>query len=128
MRAAEDGLNYAELKEEAWAANMELHRRGLVLYTWGNVSQLDRERSVFAIKPSGMPYERLTADDMVVVDLDGQSVEGKLRPSSDTKTHAHLYRQFDGIGGRFGRRRDETYRVSARRMPTTPMARSPARQ
>jgi len=99
VRAAENGLKYGELKEQAWAANMELSRRGLVLYTWGNVSQLDREQAVFAIKPSGIPYEELTADDMVVVDLDGRSVDGSLRPSSDTKTHACLYRHFDAIGG-----------------------------
>lgn len=78
---------------------MELHRRGLVLYTWGNVSQLDRERGVFAIKPSGVPYEALTAEDMVVVDLDNVRVEGTLKPSSDTRTHTHLYRHFDWIGG-----------------------------
>lgn len=92
-------MSYKELKTQAWEANMELHRRGLVLYTWGNVSQLDRARGVFAIKPSGVPYERLTADDMVVVDLDNQRVEGKLKPSSDTKTHTHLYKHFETIGG-----------------------------
>lgn len=92
-------MSYAELKQQAWQANMELHHRGLVLYTWGNVSQLDRDRGVFAIKPSGVPYERLSADDMVVVDLDNRTIEGSLKPSSDTRTHTHLYRHFDSIGG-----------------------------
>jgi len=92
-------MSYTDLKYQAWEANMELNRRGLVLYTWGNVSQLDRDRGVFAIKPSGVPYEQLTADDMVVVDLDNERVEGTLRPSSDTRTHAHLYRHFESIGG-----------------------------
>jgi L-ribulose-5-phosphate 4-epimerase len=92
-------MSYGELKHAAWEANMELNARGLVLYTWGNVSQIDRERGVLAIKPSGVPYERLTADDMVVVDLDNQRVEGHLNPSSDTRTHTHLYRHFEAIGG-----------------------------
>jgi len=92
-------LSYKDLKQAAWEANMELNARGLVLYTWGNVSQLDRTRGVLAIKPSGVPYERLTADDMVVVDLDNQPVEGRLNPSSDTRTHTHLYRHFADIGG-----------------------------
>jgi L-ribulose-5-phosphate 4-epimerase len=78
---------------------MELDRRGLVLYTWGNVSQLDRSRGVFAIKPSGVPYDELTADDMVLVDLDNRRVEGRLNPSSDTRTHSHLYRSFESVGG-----------------------------
>lgn len=92
-------MNYTELKREVWEANMELHSRGLVLYTWGNVSQIDRDRGVLAIKPSGVPYERLTADDMVVLDLENQRVEGRLNPSSDTRTHTHLYRHFADIGG-----------------------------
>jgi len=92
-------MSYTELKQQAWQANMELQQRGLVLYTWGNVSQLDRDHGVFAIKPSGVPYERLKADDMVVVDLDSHVVEGALKPSSDTRTHAHLYRHFESIGG-----------------------------
>lgn len=92
-------MSFAALKQAAWEANMELNARGLVLYTWGNVSQIDRERGVLAIKPSGVPYERLTADDMVVVDLDNRRVEGALNPSSDTRTHAHLYRHFPDIGG-----------------------------
>ncbi len=92
-------MSYADLRQAAWEANMELNARGLVLYTWGNVSQIDRDRGVLAIKPSGVPYERLTADDMVVVDLDNRRVEGKLNPSSDTRTHTHLYRHFPDIGG-----------------------------
>ncbi len=91
--------SFDELKERAWQANMEIPRRGLVIYTFGNVSAFDAERGVFAIKPSGVAYERLTAADMVVVDLDAKVVEGVLRPSSDTKTHAALYRAFPGIGG-----------------------------
>ena len=92
-------MSNKELKRQAWEANMELNRRGLVLYTWGNVSQLDRPRGIFAIKPSGVPYEELTADDMVVVDLDNRRVEGRLNPSSDTRTHSHLYRSFESVGG-----------------------------
>lgn len=92
-------MSYSDLKREAWEANMELNRRGLVLYTWGNVSQIDRDKGVFAIKPSGVPYETLTAEDMVVVDLDNAVIEGRLNPSSDTRTHTHLYRQFEEIGG-----------------------------
>lgn len=91
--------SYGELKEEAWRANMEIPRRGLAIYTFGNVSALDAARAVFAIKPSGVAYESLTAADMVVVDLEGKVVEGTLRPSSDTRTHAALYRAFQGIGG-----------------------------
>jgi L-ribulose-5-phosphate 4-epimerase len=88
-----------ELKELAWRANMEIPRQRLAIYTFGNVSALDAERAVFAIKPSGVAYDRLTSNDMVVVDLEGKLVEGELRPSSDTKTHAALYRSFPGIGG-----------------------------
>jgi L-ribulose-5-phosphate 4-epimerase len=91
--------SYDELKEQAWRSNMEIPRRGLAIYTFGNVSSFDAARGVFAIKPSGVAYEGLTADDMVVVDLDAKVVEGTLRPSSDTKTHAALYRAFPGIGG-----------------------------
>jgi L-ribulose-5-phosphate 4-epimerase len=88
-----------DLKEQAWQANMEIPRRGLAIYTFGNVSAFDAGRAVFAIKPSGVAYETLTAADMVVVDLDSKVVEGDLRPSSDTKTHAALYKAFQGIGG-----------------------------
>jgi L-ribulose-5-phosphate 4-epimerase len=91
--------SYAELKERSWQANMEIPRRGLAIYTFGNVSAFDAGRAVFAIKPSGVAYESLTPADMVVVDLESKVVEGQLRPSSDTKTHAALYRAFQGIGG-----------------------------
>lgn len=90
---------YEDLKELAWRANLEIPRRGLALYTFGNVSALDAERGAFAIKPSGVDYESLTAADMVVVDLDAKVIEGTLRPSSDTRTHAALYRAFQGISG-----------------------------
>lgn len=91
--------SYGELKEQAFRANLEIPRRGLAIYTFGNVSAFDAGRGVFAIKPSGVVYESLTAADMVVVDLESKVVEGTLRPSSDTKTHAALYRAFPGIGG-----------------------------
>lgn len=92
-------MTYTELKEQVYEANLELDRRGLVVYTFGNVSQVDRDRGVAAIKPSGVAYGDLTVGDIVVVDLDNQVVEGDLRPSSDTKTHTHLYRALAGIGG-----------------------------
>jgi len=92
-------MSYTELKREVFEANLELQKRGLVIYTFGNVSQIDRAKGVIAIKPSGVAYEDMRADDMVIVDLDNQIVEGKLRPSSDTKTHTHLYRHFNDIGG-----------------------------
>ena len=89
-----------ELKRLAYEANMELYHRGLVVYTWGNVSEIDRARGLVAIKPSGVPYEELTADMIVVLALeDGRVVEGSLRPSSDAPTHLALYRAFEGIGG-----------------------------
>jgi L-ribulose-5-phosphate 4-epimerase len=91
--------SYDQLKAEAWEANLEIPRRGLAIYTFGNVSAFDAQRGVLAIKPSGVVYDSLTAADMVVVDLDGKVVEGSLRPSSDTKTHVALYRAFPGIGG-----------------------------
>jgi len=90
---------FDDLKERAWRANMELPRRKLVVYTFGNASAIDRERGVFAIKPSGVPYEDLAPSDMVVVGLDGVTAEDSLHPSSDTKTHAVLYRAFPDIGG-----------------------------
>ncbi|MCE5249521.1 L-ribulose-5-phosphate 4-epimerase [bacterium] len=88
-----------ELRERVWEANMELPRRNLVIYTFGNASGIDRDRGVFAIKPSGVPYEDLTPDSMVLVDLENTVVEGTLNPSSDTKTHTVLYRNFPSIGG-----------------------------
>ncbi len=90
---------YAELKQKAWECNLELPRRKLVMYTFGNASAIDRNRGVFAIKPSGVDYGALKPEDMVVVDLDNRIVEGTLRFSSDTKTHAVLYRNFLEIGG-----------------------------
>jgi len=90
---------YQELKERAWNANQEIPRRGLAIYTFGNVSAFDSERGVVAIKPSGVPYDELKIDDLVVVDLEGKVVEGKLRPSSDTPTHLVLYRNWKGLGG-----------------------------
>lgn len=92
-------MSYLELKREVYEANMELQRRNLVVYTWGNVSQIDRTKGVIAIKPSGVAYEKLTPDDIVIVDLENNIVDGKMRPSSDTKTHTHLYRHFETIGG-----------------------------
>ena len=92
-------MSYTELKREVYEANMELQRRNLVVYTWGNVSQIDRAKGVIGIKPSGVAYEVMTPDDIVIVDLENQIVEGKMRPSSDTKTHTHLYRHFESIGG-----------------------------
>jgi L-ribulose-5-phosphate 4-epimerase len=90
---------YQNLKEEAYAANMEIPRHGLAVYTFGNVSAFDAGEGVFAIKPSGMAYDQLKVDDMVVVDLENNIVEGTMNPSSDTKTHIVLYRNFKGIGG-----------------------------
>ena len=92
-------MSLVELKRQAYEANMELDKRGLVVYTFGNVSQLDRDKGLIAIKPSGVPYDELSADQMVVVDLENNIVEGKLYPSSDTKTHTYLYRHFGTIGG-----------------------------
>ncbi|HEX7057114.1 MAG TPA: L-ribulose-5-phosphate 4-epimerase [Bacilli bacterium] len=88
-----------QLKEAVLTANLELPRRRLVMFTWGNVSGIDRERGLMVIKPSGVAYEKLRRDDMVVTDLDGNVVEGKLRPSSDTPTHVVLYKAFPQIGG-----------------------------
>ena len=90
---------YRELKERSWAANQEIPRRGLAIYPFGNASALDADRGVIAIKPSGVAYDALAVDDMVVLDLEGKIVEGKLRPSSDTATHLVLYRSFKGVGG-----------------------------
>ena len=87
------------LKKAVWQANMELPRRGLVTYTWGNVSGIDREKGLVVIKPSGVAYEELTPDSLVVVDLDGAVAEGALKPSSDTRTHLELYKAFPALGG-----------------------------
>ena len=88
-----------ELKEKVYLANMELPKRGLVTYTWGNVSGIDREKGLFVIKPSGVEYDELKPSDMVVLDLQGNQIEGDMNPSSDTKTHMVLYNAFPQIGG-----------------------------
>ncbi|MCD7755086.1 MAG: L-ribulose-5-phosphate 4-epimerase [Firmicutes bacterium] len=88
-----------QLKQAVYEANMELPRRGLVTFTWGNVSGIDREKGLFVIKPSGVEYDVLRPEDLVVLDLDGNKVEGKLNPSSDTKTHLELYKAFPELGG-----------------------------
>jgi L-ribulose-5-phosphate 4-epimerase len=88
-----------ELKQQVYEANMLLPRYNLVTFTWGNVSGIDREKNLFVIKPSGVPYEELTPEDMVVMDLEGNKVEGDLNPSSDTATHLELYKAFPSIGG-----------------------------
>ncbi len=89
-----------DLKQEVCAANLELAARGVVIYTWGNVSGIDREKGLVVIKPSGVDYDGMKPEDMVVVDLEsGKTVEGKWKPSSDTKTHLELYRQFPALGG-----------------------------
>lgn len=87
------------LKEQVFKANLDLVKHNLVIFTWGNVSGIDRETGLVVIKPSGVSYDTMTVDDMVVVDLDGNVVEGNLRPSSDTPTHLELYRSFQDIGG-----------------------------
>ncbi|MDR1575885.1 MAG: L-ribulose-5-phosphate 4-epimerase AraD [Treponema sp.] len=92
-------MEYKNLREEAFEANLEINRQNLAIYTWGNSSALDPDKGVFAIKPSGVPYDKLSPESMVVVDLDGKTVEGALNPSSDTKTHQVLYREFSGIRG-----------------------------
>ncbi len=90
-----------QLKQQVYEANMELPRRGLVTYTWGNVSGFDKETGYFAIKPSGVEYDDLKPEDMVIMDLNGNQIEGSYRPSSDTATHIELYKAFQdqGIGG-----------------------------
>ena len=88
-----------ELKKAVYEANMLLPKYNLVTFTWGNVSQIDRETGYFAIKPSGVDYEKLTPDDMVIMDLEGNKIEGRYNPSSDTPTHLELYRAFPKIGG-----------------------------
>lgn len=88
-----------QLKEIVYLANLELPKRGLITFTWGNVSAIDRERGCLVIKPSGVEYETMKAKDMVVVDLDGNCVEGRYRPSSDTATHIELYKKYGELGG-----------------------------
>lgn len=88
-----------ELKQKVFKANLDLVRQGLVIFTWGNVSGIDRASGLVVIKPSGVEYDGMSPDDMVVVDLDGKRVEGKYKPSSDTATHLVLYRAFPNVGG-----------------------------
>lgn len=90
---------YKAIKEECYEANLQLPKLGLVLFTFGNVSVVDRDKAVFAIKPSGVPYEKLQPDDIVIMDFDANVIEGSMRPSSDTKTHAVLYKNWEKIGG-----------------------------
>jgi L-ribulose-5-phosphate 4-epimerase len=90
---------YTALKQECYEANMQLNALDLVVYTFGNVSAVDRENGVFAIKPSGVPYEDLKPEDIVILDFDNNIIEGSLRPSSDTKTHAYLYKNWPNVGG-----------------------------
>jgi len=94
-----NNTKYNAIREAAYNANMQLPKLGLVLFTFGNVSAADHKLGVFAIKPSGVPYEDLSPAKMVIVDFDGKTIEGKLRPSSDTKTHAVLYKHWPKIGG-----------------------------
>ncbi len=90
---------FKSLREECYEANIQLNNLGLVIFTFGNVSALDKEKAVFAIKPSGVPYEILKPQDIVIMDFDAKVVDGTMRPSSDTKTHAQLYKNWEGIGG-----------------------------
>lgn len=92
-------MEFKEIREAAYEANMQLPELGLVLFTFGNASAVDRDRGMFAIKPSGVPYKDLTPASMVVVDFDANTIDGELRPSSDTKTHAVLYKHWEDIGG-----------------------------
>ena len=87
------------LKKEVYEANMALVKHDLIVFTWGNVSGIDREKGLFVIKPSGVEYDKLTPEDMVVVDLEGNVVEGRYKPSSDTPTHLELYKAFPTLGG-----------------------------
>ena len=91
--------SFQTLKKECYDANIELNALGLVIHTFGNVSAVDRAQKVFAIKPSGVPYPQLKAEDMVIVDFNNNIIEGKLKPSSDTPTHAYLYKKWETIGG-----------------------------
>ena len=124
-----------KLKHAVYEANMELPHRGLVTYTWGNVSGIDRERGLVVIKPSGVSYDELTPDDLVVLDLDGKVVDGKLNPSSDTKTHLELYRRSRRSAASSiriapmpwaGRRPDGIFPPMERPTQTTSTARFPA--
>ena len=123
-----------ELKEKVFKANLDLVKHNLVIFTWGNVSGIDREKGLVVIKPSGVDYDVMKASDMVVVDLEtGKVVEGDLNPSSDTPTHLVLYRAFPELGTHIqptplrGRKREKTSPTSAPHMPTTSTMPSHAR-
>lgn len=92
-------MSIQELKQQVFQANLDIVKHGLVIFTWGNVSGIDREKGWVVIKPSGVSYNNMKAEDMVVVDLDGNTVEGRLKPSSDTPTHVELYKAFPSVGG-----------------------------
>lgn len=92
-------MNLKELREQVWRANLELKAQNLIIYSWGNVSGIDREKGIVLIKPSGIDYDALRPEDLVALDLNGKVVEGTLRPSSDTPTHLELYRRFEQVGG-----------------------------
>ena len=121
-----------ELKEKVFHANLELVKHGLVIFTWGNVSAIDRESGLVVIKPSGVSYDEMKAEDMVVVDLDGKVVEGRLKPSSDTPTHVELYKAewytLTLLMRLPGHRRDATFRTSERLTRIISMMPFPARQ
>lgn len=111
-----------ELKKQVYEANMELPRYGLVTFTWGNVSGIDKESGLFVIKPSGVDYEKLTPEDMVVMDLQGNKIEGRFKPSSDTPTHLEIYKAFPEVGELYipillmlqaGHRQEEEFPVMA---------------
>ena len=114
------------LKEKVFRANLDLVKHGLVIFTWGNVSAIDRENNLVVIKPSGVSYETMVAADMVVVDLDGNIVEGGLRPSSDMPTHLMLYKAFSEIGG-IVHKPAGIFPTSGRLMPITSTMRFRAR-
>ena len=92
-------MDFKDLKEQVYEANMEIPKQRLAIYTFGNVSAIDRAKGIIGIKPSGVPYSDLTVDDIVILDLEGRVVDGTMRPSSDTKTHILLYQNFETIGG-----------------------------
>ena len=92
-------MDFKDLKEQVYEANMEIPKQRLAIYTFGNVSAIDRVKGMIGIKPSGVPYSDLTVNDIVILDLEGRVVDGKMRPSSDTKTHILLYQNFETIGG-----------------------------
>src|SRR4051794_20824994 len=110
-----------ELREQVLEANLEVVRRGLVLYTFGNVSGIDRSENLVVIKPSGVPYERMRADDLVVTDLEGATVWGELRPSSDLATHLHLYKTFSEVGGIVHTHSEHATAWAQARRPIPPM-------